>query len=136
MKHKSSAILFASLGLLASAAPAHAHHAFSAEFDASKPLKITGTVTKVEWQNPHTRFYIDVADEHGTVANWSMELASPNLLMRSGWTPNTMRIGDIVTVEGFHAKNGSPTGNARVVTLSSTGERLFAGPSSAAREQP
>ena len=115
---------------------AQAHHAFSAEYDANKPLKITGTVTKVEWQNPHTRFYIDVEDAQGSVASWGMELASPNLLMRSGWTPTTMKVGDVVTVEGFHAKNGTPNGNARVVTLSSTGQRLFAGPSSAGREQP
>jgi hypothetical protein len=136
VKHKYLACLFASLGLLAGGAPAQAHHAFSAEYDANKPLKITGTVTKVEWQNPHTRFHIDVEDAQGGVASWSMELASPNLLMRSGWTPTTMKVGDVVTVEGFHAKNGSPNGNARVVTLSSTGKRLFAGPSSAGREQP
>lgn len=135
MKHNYLSSLLGSLALLAAAVPAHAHHAFSAEFDADKPLKVTGTVTKVEWQNPHTRFYIDVADSQGSVESWSMELASPNLLMRSGWTPKTMKIGDVVTVEGFHAKNGSPNGNARVVTLNATGQRLFAGPSSA-REQP
>lgn len=135
MKHKYLSHLCASFCLLAAALPVHAHHAFAAEFDANKPLKITGTVTKIEWQNPHTRFYLDVADEHGSVASWSMELASPNLLMRSGWTPATMKIGDVVTVEGFHAKNGTPNGNARVVTLNATGERLFAGPSSA-RVQP
>jgi DNA/RNA endonuclease YhcR with UshA esterase domain len=134
VKQKHLPCLIASLSLLAATAPAHAHHAFSAEFDANKPLKVTGTVTKVEWQNPHTRFYIDVEDGHGSVANWSMELASPNLLMRSGWTPTTMKIGDVVTVEGFHAKNGSPNGNARVVILTATGTRLFAGPS--ARSEP
>jgi DNA/RNA endonuclease YhcR with UshA esterase domain len=135
VKHKYLVSLFASFCLLAATAPADAHHAFAAEFDANKPLKITGTVTKVEWQNPHTRFYIDVADERGGIASWSMELASPNLLMRSGWTATTMKIGDVVTVEGFHAKNGSPNGNARVVTLNATGERLFAGPTSG-RVQP
>lgn len=135
MTHNSLPSLVASLCLLATAAPAFAHHAFAAEFDADRPLKITGTVTKVEWQNPHTRFYIDVEDEHGGVESWSMELASPNLLMRSGWTPKTMKIGDVVTVEGFHSKNGSPNGNARAVTLNATGQRLFAGPSSA-REHP
>ena len=135
MKRKASLCLVAGFGLLIAAASTHAHHAFSAEFDAEKPLKVTGTVTKVEWQNPHTWFYIDVEDGDGNVTSWGMELASPNLLMRNGWTRSSMKNGDVVTVEGFHAKNGSNNGNARVVTLTATGERLFAGSSGGRREK-
>jgi len=121
------AIVVAGIALLASVSGVKAHHSFSAEFDASKPFKMTGQVTKVEWMNPHTFFYIDVTDEKtGKVTNWAMEMGSPNGLMRAGWTRNTMKIGDKVTVEGSLAKDGSPTGNARSVTLTTTGQRLFA----------
>lgn len=116
-------------------ASARAHHAFSAEFDAAKPLELTGTVTKIEWQNPHTWFYIDAKDDAGTVSNWGLELASPNLLMRNGWTRSSMKIGDVVHVAGFHAKNGAKIGNARTITLTATGQTLFTG-SSSARSQP
>ena len=120
-------VVIAAVVLLASAGRVVAHHSFSAEFDASKPFKMTGTVTKVEWMNPHTFFYIDVKDEKtGKVTNWAMEMGSPNGLMRAGWTRNTMKIGDQVTVEGSLAKDGSPTGNARSVILVKTGQRLFA----------
>lgn len=103
------------------------HHSFAAEFDASKPIKLTGLVTKIEWQNPHTFFYIDVTDPGtGKVTNWAMEMGSPNGLMRNGWTRNTLKIGDIVSVEGSLARSGEPLGNARVVILTSTGQRLFA----------
>jgi hypothetical protein len=88
---------------------------------------MTGTVTKVEWMNPHTFFYIDVPDEKTKkTVNWAMEMGSPNGLMRQGWTRNTMKIGDQVTVEGSLAKDGSPTGNARSVVMVKTGQRLFA----------
>ena len=119
------AVVVAGIALLFSVGVS-AHHSFSAEFDASKPFKMTGTVTKVEWMNPHTFFYIDVSDEKGKVTNWAMEMGSPNGLMRAGWTRNTMKVGDKVTVEGSLAKDGSPTGNARSVIMTSTGQRLFA----------
>jgi hypothetical protein len=112
--------------LLAGVPAAFAHHSFAAEFDASKPMKLTGLVTKIEWQNPHTFFYIDVTDPAGgKVTNWAIELGSPNGLMRSGWTRNTLKIGDIVSVEGSLARSGEPLGNARVVILTSTGQKLF-----------
>jgi uncharacterized protein DUF6152 len=112
--------------LLLAAMPALAHHAFSAEFDAKQPIKLTGAVTKLEWQNPHTWFYLDVKDESGKVTNWGMEMGSPNLLMRAGWSRNSMKIGDVVTVEGFRAKNGSFLGNAQTVTVAASGQKLFA----------
>src|ERR671912_1409009 len=121
------ALMIAGLALLAGAATARAHHSFAAEFDSTKPFKMTGTVTKVEWMNPHTFFYIDVVDEKTKkVTNWAMEMGSPNGLMRNGWTRNTMKIGDQVNVEGSLAKDGSPTGNARSVVMTKTGQRLFA----------
>ena len=116
------------IALLLAALPGYAHHSFSAQFDAKKPLKMTGTVTKVEWQNPHSWFYLDVKGDTGSVTNWGWELASPNLLLRRGWTPKTLEVGAVVTVEGFHALDGGNTANARVIVLASTGETLL-GPS-------
>lgn len=104
-----------------------AHHSFAAEFDETTPLKLTGVVTKVDWVNPHTFFYVDVMDEtNGKVINWALEMGTPNGLMRAGWTRNTLKIGSKVTVEGSPAKDGSPLGHARVVILAETGQRLFA----------
>ncbi len=120
------AVAVVAAGLLLAARPTVAHHAFAAEFDANKPVKLTGTVTKVDWRNPHTWFFIDVTDETGKVANWGWELGSPNGLLRGGWRRDSMKIGDVVTVEGSAARDGSNIANAQSVTLKSTGQRLFA----------
>jgi hypothetical protein len=119
------AFLIAGVGLLAPTG-AEAHHSFAAEYDAKKPITLKGTVTKVEWTNPHARFYIDVKDESGNVANWNLELASPNVLARNGWTRHSLSVGDQVTVEGAQAKDGSQMANARSVVLAD-GKKVFAG---------
>jgi hypothetical protein len=110
------------------AVPVLAHHSFAAEYDSTKPVTLKGAVTKMEWQNPHARFYVDVADEAGKVTNWELELGSPNGLMRRGWTRNSLKPGDTVTVEGYLAKDGSKLANARNVTLGD-GRKIFAGSS-------
>jgi hypothetical protein len=120
------AVFAAAAGLIAATGSVMAHHSFAAEFDAGKALTLKGTVTKIEWQNPHTYFYLDVTGGDGKVVNWGMEMGSPNGLMRQGWTRNTLKIGDSVTVEGSQAKDGTNVGNARVVVLDATGQRLFA----------
>jgi DNA/RNA endonuclease YhcR with UshA esterase domain len=120
------AVLFAAAGLMVSALPALAHHSFAAEYDASKPVNLKGTVTKVEWTNPHARFYVDVKDEKGNVQNWNFELASPNVLSRNGWTRHSLKEGDVIEVQGSMAKDGSFLANARTVTLAD-GRKVFAG---------
>src|SRR5437867_9245961 len=97
----------AGVGVLLAVVPVVAHHSFSAEFDAAKPFKLTGVVTKIEWQNPHTFFYLDITDDQTKkVTNWAFEMGSPNGLMRNGWTRNTLKVGDVVTVEGSLARDG------------------------------
>lgn len=96
---------------------ADAHHSFSAEFSRDLPIEVTGTVTKVEWMNPHARFYIEAEDENGETVEWDFELTSPNVLMRRGWRHDSLQVGDEVTVEGFRARNAPHVGNAGDVTL-------------------
>ena len=120
------ASLAAALGLLISAVPVLAHHSFAAEYDSNKPVTLKGTVSKVEWTNPHARFYVDVKDDSGKVTTWNLELASPNVLSRNGWGRNTVKVGDAVTVNGSMAKDGANLANARTVVLAD-GRKVFAG---------
>ncbi len=111
-------------GLLASAAPGNAHHSFAAIFDRDDPINLTGTVTKVEWMNPHAWFYIDVENDDGEVENWALELGSPNHLLRRGWNRDSLQVGHVVTVVGARERAGRLIGAVRTLTLS-TGESLF-----------
>jgi hypothetical protein len=125
MRHIVVGLTLIALGVVAFAVPSLAHHSFAAEFDAKKPVTLTGTVTKVEWTNPHVWFYLNVKDETGKITNWGFEMGPPHLLQGQGWRRDTMKLGDQLTVNGSLAKNGSPRVNARSVTTLE-GKRLGA----------
>jgi len=110
--------------VILAAAPLMAHHSFAAEYDAKKPIELKGTITKVDWMNPHVYFYIDVKDDSGKISNWAFEMGPPRLLERGGWKKTTMKEGDEVIVSGTLAKDGGKHGNARSVTLANTGQKL------------
>jgi len=125
---KSLFFLAGVVSFISVAIPVFAHHSFAAQYDRAKQVALTGPVTKVDWINPHARFFMDVKDASGKVVNWEIELGSPNGLMRRGWTRNSLKIGAPVTVNGSTAKDGSNLANASTVTLSD-GKRVFAGSS-------
>ena len=129
MKHNAARLLKFGIGALLAVTPLLAHHSFSAEYDSKKPVTLKGTVTKIDWMNPHVYFFIDVEDDAGKVVNWGFEMGPPNLLKNSGWTKTTMKVGDVVIVSGTLAKDGTNQGNARTVTMADTGKRLGAGSS-------
>ncbi|HEY5568498.1 MAG TPA: DUF6152 family protein [Gammaproteobacteria bacterium] len=126
IKYVPSIAFAAGLALLTAPFGVSAHHSFAAEFDRELPITVTGTVTKVEWLNPHARFYVATEDESGGKVEWDFELTSPNVLMRRGWTRTSLKVGDVVTVTGYRARNDPHVVNASNVMLAD-GTRLFTG---------
>jgi hypothetical protein len=122
------AVVLAAGGLLLAAVPVWAHHAFAAEFDAARPIKFKGTVTKMEWINPHAWIHIDVKGEDGQVTAWMIEAAAPNALLRRGWTKNSLPAGTDILVEGYQAKDGANRANGSIITFTD-GKKLFVGSS-------
>jgi hypothetical protein len=121
-------VLFGFVGAVALLAghAAAAHHSFAAEFDINRPVKLKGTVTRLEWTNPHAWVFIDAKDDSGKVQNWAVELVGINDLLRRGWGRGRVKEGDVIDVDGFAAKNGTNTANAKSVSLASSGELLWA----------
>ena len=112
------------VGLLVATVPVRAHHSFAAQYDRNKPVTLTGAVTRLEWTNPHIYFYMDVKDASGKVTKWSIEGGAPNTLYRAGWRKDSLKIGEVVTVQGFLARDGSKLANMSTVTLAD-GRRVF-----------
>ena len=128
-------IVMAGASLLLAAVPVWAHHAFAAEFDAKKPVKLEGKVTKMEWINPHAWIHIDVKNADGTVTNWMIEGGTPNTLLRRGFTKDSLAIGTDVVVDGYQAKDGSLRANGRDITFTD-GRKLFLGSNNANEGAP
>jgi hypothetical protein len=125
---RTAAMIVGAIGLWMAAAPAQAHHAFAAEFDAKKPIKLQGTVTKMEWINPHAWIHIDVKKPDGKIESWMIEGGTPNTLLRRGFTKNSLLPGTEIMVDGYQAKDGSMRANGRDLTLPD-GRKLFMGSS-------
>ncbi len=134
MKNSVTFVVAATAGLFLGAVPVFGHHSFATEYDRNKPVTLSGSVTKLEWINPHARFHMDVKDDKGNVANWEIEMGSPAGLLRLGWTRNSLKFGEVVEVTGFLAKDGSNLANSTTVMLN--GKRLFSGSSSESGGNP
>jgi hypothetical protein len=128
MKSILLSVLAATVALALAAVSAGAHHSFAAQYDRNKPITLTGPVTKIDWVNPHARIFVDAKDAKGNIVNWEIELGAPAILLRNGWKRNAVKIGEVVTVSGSLAKDGSNLANATSVTLAD-GKRVFAGSS-------
>ena len=126
-KFRAAKCLLAAAALVCVAAGSQAHHSFAAQYDSNKPVKMTGVLTKLEWTNPHVYIYIDVTDEASKkVTNWAFEMGPPHMLQKSGWKKNELKLGEVLEVDGWLARDGGTSGHARRVMRQSTGEVLGA----------
>jgi len=123
---RAAGLLLATALMLGAATAIQAHHSFAAQYDSNKPVTMNGVVTKVEWTNPHVYIYVDVTDQSQKVSNWAFEMGPPHMLQKAGWKRNNLKIGEEVQVDGWRARDGSNSANARRVTRKSTGEALGA----------